>query len=59
VDEVYVPSLGQAALERLVERVLRRLPIDHANAPDDVCILAVHRPAAPMGAVGYMIQRTP
>jgi serine phosphatase RsbU (regulator of sigma subunit) len=58
VHETYVPALSQTALERLVERVLRRLPIDHTNAADDVCILAVHRPMVPMGDGGYLVQRS-
>ncbi len=58
VEEIYVPALSQAALERLVDRVLRRLPHDPVEAPDDVCILAVHRPLVAMGDVGYLIQRS-
>jgi serine phosphatase RsbU (regulator of sigma subunit) len=44
VEQVYDPPLNQAALEDLVESVLARLPRGPADSPDDVCILAVHRP---------------
>src|SRR5579862_6664181 len=56
VAEVYVPALSQDALERLVDRVLRRLPHDPREAPDDVCILAVHWPVRPLSDPGYPIQ---
>jgi serine phosphatase RsbU (regulator of sigma subunit) len=43
VEQVYEPALSQTALDRLVDLVLQRLPRSAVDAPDDVCILAVHR----------------
>ena len=47
VAELYVPALSAAALERLIDGVLRRLPTSSDAVPDDVCILAVHWPILP------------
>ena len=44
VDKVYEPAMSQPSLEQMVERILQQLPHSPVDAPDDVCILAVHLP---------------
>lgn len=47
VDQIYRPKLGpEAALNKVLDLALQRLPRSPIGAPDDVCILAVHRLAA-------------
>jgi serine phosphatase RsbU (regulator of sigma subunit) len=46
VEQVYEPECGEGVVERLVDQMLRLLPQSPLDAPDDVCILAVHRSRA-------------
>jgi serine phosphatase RsbU (regulator of sigma subunit) len=57
VEDVYEPAMSQAALEGLVERILQRLPHSPIDAPDDVCILAVHRPRGAAADIRHVTQR--
>jgi serine phosphatase RsbU (regulator of sigma subunit) len=58
VEQVYEPSMSQDALENLVEGILERLPHSPVDAPDDVCILAVHLPQAGTADIRHVTQRS-